>query len=573
MLRRITAPASALALLSAAALSQSSIRSIDGASPGDAFGQSIARYVDIDGDGYIDLIVGSPGTLGVGRISIVSGKYIATGVGPAILWTVFAPVAGTRFGWSVANVGDVTGDGIADIAVGAPIPIGMPVPHSYLYLVSGSTHTIVATLSHLGVGERFAWSVGSAGDFDGDGINDIAVGNPFDSTGARVQIVSSSQWLAGAPNPVVFTFQPSGSSTQFGASFSHADLDGDGHDEWAIGAPTANFGGGAIYVFGGANHALLTVINGSGSELLGTSVDMTADVTNDGTIDLIAGAPDQNGAGTQRGEAIVFSGARILAAATPFDVRHWFGSVDGEHLGSSVASTPDMNGDLLHDVVVGSPDWTSTFAPGAGLMTIFSGLTGESMGSLAGLPGDHFGATVAQAWAYDANFGFEVAVGAPQSDVGNVDEGVMRIVTLFPSFPATYCTSKVNSLGCTPTISSSGSASKTSAASFSVKATNVLNNKNGLLFYGVMPSALPFQGGTLCVAAPVKRTSVQSTHGNAPPNDCSGSMSFDFNAYIQSGLDPALYQGRQVFAQYWSRDPSSASTTSLTNALRFLINP
>ncbi len=131
----------------------------------------------------------------------------------------------------------------------------------------------------------------------------------------------------------------------------------------------------------------------------------------------------------------------------------------------------------------------------------------------------------------------------------------------------------MNSLGCTPTISYSGTPSATVIGSFLIKATNVINNKNGLLFYGFQSSGLPFQGGTLCVKAPVKRTSVQSTHGNAPPNDCSGSMSFDFNLYIQFGVDPSLVAGRQVFTQYWSRDPSSASTTSLTNALRFVINP
>jgi hypothetical protein len=72
---------------------------------------------------------------------------------------------------------------------------------------------------------------------------------------------------------------------------------------------------------------------------------------------------------------------------------------------------------------------------------------------------------------------------------------------------------------------------------------------------------------------PVVRTLVQSSGGATSGNDCSGTFSFDFNARIQSGIDPSLVTGREVFAQYWSRDPASPSTTSLSNALRFVINP
>ncbi len=572
-LRLLLSGVGAASLLGSAALAQSATSSINGSAPGDGFGQSIERYVDINNDGYIDMIVGAPSVLASGHISIVSGKYIATGVGPAILWTVAAPIAGTRFGWSVANLGDVTGDGVADIAVGAPIPVGAPVPYDYLYIVSGASHAIVATKSNLGSHERFAWALASAGDFDGDGVNDIAVGNPGAFNGSRVQILSSALMLAGAANPVVFTFGQPTSNSSFGSSLSRGDLDGDGKPEWAIGAPGANGLGGAVYVYGGVNHNLLVALNGTGGELLGTSVCMKFDVTNDGIIDVVAGAPNYNGAGSERGEAIVYSGARILAAALPYDLRHWQGSVDGEHFGNSVVSTADINGDFIHDVVVGAPDRSSIFAPGAGFVQVFSGLTGQSLGSLNGLPGDHLGLCVADAWAYDNNFGFEFAVGAPQSDVNGLDAGLMRIVTLFPAWPSSYCVAKVNSLGCTPQISYQGSPSLTSAASFLIKAANVINNKSALLLYGQGVSSAPFQGGTLCVASPIKRVGGQTSGGNPPPNDCSGTLSFNFNAHIQSGIDPALILGRQLFAQWWTRDPGSPSTTGLTNALNFVINP
>lgn len=136
-----------------------------------------------------------------------------------------------------------------------------------------------------------------------------------------------------------------------------------------------------------------------------------------------------------------------------------------------------------------------------------------------------------------------------------------------------YCTAKVNSLGCTPAISGTGIASATSALPFVVGASNVLNNKNGLLYYGYSPLAGPFQGGFKCVASPSIRTPLQFSGGSTSGDDCTGAYAYDFNARIQGSLDPLLIIGEVVYCQYWSRDPASASTTGLTNGLSFTIFP
>jgi hypothetical protein len=101
----------------------------------------------------------------------------------------------------------------------------------------------------------------------------------------------------------------------------------------------------------------------------------------------------------------------------------------------------------------------------------------------------------------------------------------------------------------------------------------VINQKSGLLFYAHGPAAAPFQGGTKCVGNPTQRTDVLSSGGSASGADCSGAFSLDFNVEIAGGGDPTLVAGSEVFAQFWSRDPASASTTSLSNALRFVIAP
>ncbi|MBK8178749.1 MAG: PD40 domain-containing protein [Planctomycetes bacterium] len=142
-----------------------------------------------------------------------------------------------------------------------------------------------------------------------------------------------------------------------------------------------------------------------------------------------------------------------------------------------------------------------------------------------------------------------------------------------------YCTAKVNSLGCTPTISSSGTSSASAASGFSVDAANVLSNKPGILLYGVDgASAAPFQGGFLCVAAPVRRSIGVNSGGTITPVDCSGVLSLDLNAFAAGSLGGTpqvelTWAGTFVHCQWWSRDNGFAApdNSSLSDALAFVV--
>ena len=73
---------------------------------------------------------------------------------------------------------------------------------------------------------------------------------------------------------------------------------------------------------------------------------------------------------------------------------------------------------------------------------------------------------------------------------------------------------------------------------------------------------------------PLQRTLLQSTGGSPPPaDDCSGALTFDFNAWLQSGSDPLVAPGDYVSAQYWMRDPDNPDGTgaALSNAVEFLV--
>ena len=134
---------------------------------------------------------------------------------------------------------------------------------------------------------------------------------------------------------------------------------------------------------------------------------------------------------------------------------------------------------------------------------------------------------------------------------------------------STYCTGKTNSLGCVPSIGTNGAQPTKSGGNFTVNCSNVLNQKFGLLFFGTAQLATPFQGGTLCVASPTQRTPSTNSGGNASGNSCTGNYSFTFTTAQMNAF--GMDSGETFFAQWWMRDPQSASTTGLSNAVRFTV--
>lgn len=170
-----------------------------------------------------------------------------------------------------------------------------------------------------------------------------------------------------------------------------------------------------------------------------------------------------------------------------------------------------------------------------------------------------------------------------QSAATNLDQadtnGTIDVFTrtIFPD-PFTYCEGTTTNAGCEPRMGSTGRPSASADSGFTVRASQLPNQKSGIIFYGVNGAAeIPFQGGTLCVAGPRKRTPLQGSGGTAAPAaDCSGNYVLDMNAFA-AGLaggnpDPALSQvGQQVNVQAWGRDPLGATTTFLSDALEYVV--
>ncbi len=133
--------------------------------------------------------------------------------------------------------------------------------------------------------------------------------------------------------------------------------------------------------------------------------------------------------------------------------------------------------------------------------------------------------------------------------------------------PVVYCNGKVNSLGCTPAISYTGHPTLSGLDDFHVVCSQTLNLQNGILFWGTAIASTSFQGGMRCVALPLVRTALQVAGSGAPGNNCTGTYDFFFShAYTAS---ESVGVGDTLYAQYWSRDPLSPSSTGLSNALHF----
>ena len=133
-----------------------------------------------------------------------------------------------------------------------------------------------------------------------------------------------------------------------------------------------------------------------------------------------------------------------------------------------------------------------------------------------------------------------------------------------------YCAGKVNSLGCTPSISAVGDTSLGGADDLHILGSGFLPNTAGVLMWSRGPAATPFSGGTLCLATPTTRTPIQwSSPGSA---GCTGLYDFHLShAYMNSRL---LQPGDVVHCQYISRDPGQVQDKiAMSGALRFLVKP
>jgi len=317
---------------------------LSGAAEFDLSGWSVSSAGDVNGDGFGDLVIGArdadPNGLSSGESYLVFGK--GSGFTASLNLSALngtnglhfdGVAAGDQAGNSVHSAGDVNGDGYDDVIIGAPGADANGTDSGAAYVVFGqqSGFTSGINLSTLNGTTGFkisgveaydstGFSVGAAGDINGDGFDDMVVG----AYGAR----SNSQPHSGA-SFVVF-----GKADGFGAEIALSDLNGTN----GFRISGTDFGDGS-----------------------GLSVSGAGDFNGDGYDDLIIGAPFAQPNGPNTGMSYVVFGAADgfganfdLSAIDGINGIFLVGATEQGYSGISVSAAGDVNGDGFDDLVVGA---------------------------------------------------------------------------------------------------------------------------------------------------------------------------------------------------------------------------
>ncbi|MEM7306847.1 MAG: hypothetical protein AAF682_09260 [Planctomycetota bacterium] len=466
--------------------------------PVDQFGASLGFLGDLDGDGFDELAVGATGDDGIGgsggglgavwRLDldptgfVVQTVKIGTGPGGTFPNTL---EDGERFGTAVAPIGDLDGDGVLDLVVGAEDDDTAGNNAGAVWVLFLNADGTVKSYSEItqGVGgftgllqdqDDFGAAVAPIGDLDGNGRIDIAVGVPDDdATGSR----DGSVWILflNADGSVLSQRKIGEGIGGFGGSLDgHAfgrslaplgDLDGDGVFDLAVGEPGSTSGAGvpgSVWIlFLNANGTVKNEVEitqglaGLPSGLadydeFGAGLSLVGDFDGDGVVDLVAGAPGDDDGGSATGAVWIL----LLQPDGTVKDAHYINTLaagllgevgTGDGFGRAVAAT-DLDEDGVFDLLVGAP-----FADGAGVndgavWRLYLNADGtvkahERVGAGGGagfdgvlVDGDNFGASLGLLGDFNGDGVNDWAVGMPGSEDGGVDHGALWL--LFDEEPA-----------------------------------------------------------------------------------------------------------------------------------------
>jgi PKD repeat protein len=206
-----------------------------GSAADEDYGWAVGSAGDTNADGYGDIVIGAPGYHHAGRALIYTGTL--AGPAPIAAWQVLGDQTGSRYGASVAGAGDVNGDGYADVLVGAPAYTSTETSEGRAFLYAGSlTGTLAVpawTYEPNVTDAQLGAALGTAGDVDGDGLADVIIGAP--GVGMAYVFYGTRSGLAVAPD---WTSPGDQFDTQYGVAVGAAgDVNGDGFADILVGDP------------------------------------------------------------------------------------------------------------------------------------------------------------------------------------------------------------------------------------------------------------------------------------------------------------------------------------------------
>jgi len=408
-----------------------------GENAGDWFGHALSPAGDFNGDGYEDFVVcanqyAAGSNTGRCYVFLGSNDPINRNASDVSVIKLTAEASSERFGFSVASAGDVNNDGYDDIVIGTYFAAGVK-GRAYIFFGSSSPYDKSASdpsvikITGENIGDRFGFSVASAGDVNNDGFDDIIIGAySYSSSKGRAYIYlgSSTPTTINASDPSLIKITGVSNNDELGYSVSSAgDYNNDGYDDLITGAKRYNAGSaiGRTYIYFGSNvpnsvtasdPGVITFTGESNLDAFGYSVASARDVNGDGFDDVVVGAEDYNG-GNATGRGYIFFGSNAPTSKNASDasVVKITGEVSNEYFAFLVTSIGDINNDGYDDLLFGAEGYSAGVSNGRAYLYLGSSsptsafanslnfiMTGENGGDYFGYTGSFIGDTNGDGW-------------------------------------------------------------------------------------------------------------------------------------------------------------------------------
>lgn len=411
----------ALALTCPVLDAQRILTTVVGTAAADGLGAAVTGCGDLDGDGVVDFAVGAtPGTSQLNPY-----VHFCSGRDGSVLRTLTTRVTGEEWGAAIADIGDVTGDGVRDVAIGVPSRL-VGVLFGAVELYSGRDGALIATVMETtplpgGLGHRLL----GVDDVDADGTPDFVATAPSGpgTGGGHVRVYSGR--TRALLRAITFGSRRNDRTTSVALA---GDFDRDGVREIVAGDAEASTAAGRVAVFDLRTGATVRTVAGRAQPQagLGFVVAGLGDVDRDGVPDFAATAQtESNLLGVARtGAVFAWSGrtGNVLWAL--------YGTRTDGAFGASLSNLGDLDGDSADDLAIGTGEFAGSLGSGQGQIVFVSGASGAQLMRMEGLrPFGRFGKVCAGIGDVDRDGFRDLLVGAPAESAPLGSQGVARVIS------------------------------------------------------------------------------------------------------------------------------------------------